>query len=138
MKGVPLRLELGPKDLEQSQCVLVRRDTGEKKFVSLDGLEASAKDLLEEIQANLFEKARRNLDEHTFEACSIEEVRAIMENGGGFAKTMWCGDEACEIRMKEEAGVTSRCIPFKQEHLGDTCPVCGKPAKSMIYWGVAY
>ena len=138
MKGIPLRVELGPKDMEKEQCVLVRRDTGEKRFVPLSGLEAAVAETLDAIHDGLYAKALRNLEENTFEAHSLEEVRTLMETRGGFAKTMWCGDEACEIRMKEEAGVTSRCIPFRQEHLGDTCPVCGKPAKQMIYWGVAY
>ncbi len=138
MKGVPLRLEIGPKDMEKEQCVLVRRDNGEKQFVSLSGLEKAVADTLDAMHGALYAKAKRNLEENTFEAHSAAEVKAIMESGGGFAKTMWCGDEACELRMKEEAGVTSRCIPFEQEHLGDTCPVCGKPAGQMIYWGVAY
>ena len=138
MKGVPLRLELGPKDIEQNQCVLVRRDNGEKSFVSLDNIEESVGSMLEAVQAGLYEKAKRNLDENTYACTTLEEVKEKMAARGGFAKTMWCGDEACEIKMKEEAGVSSRCIPFEQEHIGDVCPVCGKPAKHMVYWGVAY
>ena len=138
MKGVPLRLEIGPKDMEQNQCVLVRRDNREKTFVSLDELETRVPELLGQVQNALYAKAKANLDEHTVECHTVEEVKALMENGGGFAKTMWCGDEACELKMKELAGVTSRCMPFEQEHLGDTCVCCGKPAKTMIYWGVAY
>lgn len=138
MKGVPLRLEIGPKDIEQNQCVLVRRDTREKLFVSLDELEAKIPALLDAIHDNLFAQAKRNLEEHTVVCHSVEEVKDFMENVGGFAKTMWCGDVECELKMKEEAGVSSRCIPLEQEHLGDTCPVCGKPAKHSIYWGVAY
>ena len=91
------------------------------------------------MQQGLFDKARRNLEEHTYTASTVDEVKDVVENrGGGFVKTMWCGDEACELKMKEEAGVSSRCIPLEQEPLGDVCPVCGKPAKCMIYWGVAY
>ena len=138
MKGVPLRLELGPKDMEKNQCVLVRRDSGEKTFVSLDNIEETAKNLLEEIQQSLFDRAKRNLDENTYPCSTLEEVKEKMATQGGFAKTMWCGDEACELKMKEVAGVSSRCIPLEQEHLGDVCPVCGKPAKHMVYWGVAY
>ena len=138
MKGVPLRLELGPKDIEKNQCVLVRRDSGEKTFVSLDGIEATVASMLDSIHDGLYAKAKKNLEDNTYACSSLEEVREKMQERGGFAKTMWCGDEACEIRMKEEAGVTSRCIPFAQEHLGDVCPVCGKPAKHMVYWGVAY
>ena len=138
MKGVPLRLELGPKDMEKNQCVLVRRDSGEKSFVSLDNIEETVKQLLEEIQQSLFDRAKRNLDENTYPCSTLEEVKEKMATQGGFAKTMWCGDEACELKMKEVAGVSSRCIPLEQEHLGDVCPVCGKPAKHMVYWGVAY
>ena len=138
MKGVPLRLELGPKDMEQNQCVLVRRDNGEKQFVSLDGIEDTVARLLEEIHKGLFDKAKRNLEENTRAAYSLEEAKAIQDEHGGFIKTMWCGELECELKMKEEAGMSSRCIPFQQEHLGDVCPICGKPAKHMIYWGVAY
>ena len=139
MKGVPLRLELGPRDIEAGQCVAVRRDNGEKTTLPLDNLEESVKALLEGVQQGLFDKAKRNLDEHTYTAATVEEVKDVVENrGGGFVKTMWCGDEACELKMKELAGVTSRCIPFEQEHVGDVCPVCGRPAKEMIVWGVAY
>ncbi len=138
MKGVPLRLELGPKDMEKNQCVLVRRDSGEKTFVSLDGLEETVRTMLDAIHDGLYQKALKNREEHTYPAFSLEEAKAIQAEKGGFIKTMWCGSEECEIRMKEEAGMTSRCIPFHQEHLGDTCAICGKPAKHMIYWGVAY
>ena len=138
MKGIPLRLELGPKDIEKNQCVLVRRDSGEKTFVSLDGIEDTVASMLDSIHDGLYAKAKKNLEDNTYACSSLEEVREKMQERGGFAKTMWCGDEACEIRMKEEAGVTSRCIPFAQEHLGDVCPICGKPAKHMVYWGVAY
>ena len=138
MKGVPLRLELGPKDMEQNQCVLVRRDSGEKQFVSLDNLEETVSRLLDEIHAGLFARAKKNLEEHTFPAFSLEEAKKIQEEKGGFIKTMWCGELECELKMKEEAGMSSRCIPLEQEHLGDVCPICGKPAKHMIYWGVAY
>ena len=138
MKGVPLRLELGPKDIEKNQCVLVRRDSGEKTFVSLDNIEQTVQEMLDAIHDGLYAKAKRHLDENTYACASLDEVREKMQERGGFAKTMWCGDEACEIRMKEEAGVTSRCIPLAQEHLGDTCAICGKPAKHMVYWGVAY
>ena len=83
-------------------------------------------------------KAKKNLDEHTYAAYSLEEAKQLQQEKGGFIKTMWCGEEACELKMKEVAGMSSRCMPFAQEHLGDVCPICGKPAKTMIYWGVAY
>ncbi len=138
MKGVPLRLELGPKDIEKNQCVLVRRDSGEKAFVSLEGIEQTVTEMLDAVHDGLYAKAKRNLDENTYAAYSLEEARKIQEEKGGFIKTMWCGDVACEEKMKEEAGMSSRCIPFEQERLADVCPICGRPAKHMVYWGVAY
>ena len=138
MKGVPLRVEIGPKDIEAGHCVAVRRDNGEKITVALDELEARIPALLEDVQQGLFDKAKRNLDEHTYAAHSLVEAKELQEKNGGFIKTMWCGDLACELEMKEKAGMSSRCIPFEQEHIDDVCPVCGKPAKCMIYWGVAY
>ncbi len=138
MKGVPLRVELGPKDIEKNQCVLVRRDSGEKSFVSLDALEDAAKAMLEEIHAGLYAKAKKNLEDNTFPAFSLAEAKKIQAEKGGFVKTMWCGGEACELKMKEEAGMSSRCIPFAQERLSGVCPCCGRPAKKMVYWGVAY
>ena len=138
MKGVPLRLELGPKDIEKNQCVLVRRDSGEKAFVSLDGIEDTVSRMLDEIHNGLYTKALKNLEENTYACASLEEVKTKVAAQGGFAKTMWCGDLECELKMKEEAGVSSRCIPLEQEHLGDTCAICGKPARHMVYWGVAY
>ena len=136
--GVPLRVEIGPKDIEAGRCVAVRRDNGEKITVALDELEARIPALLEDVQQGLFDKAKRNLDEHTYAAHSLAEAKELQEKNGGFIKTMWCGDLACELEMKDKAGMSSRCIPFEQEHLDDVCPVCGKPAKCMIYWGVAY
>ena len=140
MKGVPLRLELGPKDIEKNQCVLVRRDTGEKVFTSLDELEDAISSLLEEIQDTLFHRALENRERRTYEAHTFDEVLAIArdESKNGFIKTMWCEDPACEAKMKEEAGLTSRCMPLEQEHLDDKCVCCGKPAKSSIIWGKAY
>ena len=138
MKGVPLRVEIGPKDMEQSQCVLVRRDTGEKEIVALDKLEERVRETLDAVHDNLYARAKGNLEEHTFAAGSLEEAKQLSQDKGGFIKTMWCGDLSCELRMKEEAGMSSRCIPFEQEHLGETCAICGRAAKKMIYWGVAY
>ena len=138
MKGVPLRLELGPKDIEKNQCVLVRRDSGEKAFVSLDGIEDTVKEMLDAIHDGLYAKAKKNLEENTYPCLSLEEVKEKMAQRGGFAKAMWCGELDCELKMKEEAGVSSRCIPFEQEELSDVCACCGKPAKHMVVWGVAY
>ena len=138
MKGVPLRLELGPKDIENGKCVCVRRDNFEKVNVPLDVVTEQVPELLAAVQIGLFEKAKKNLDEHIFEAHSLEEAKELQEKNGGFIKTMWCGDLACELAMKEQAGMSSRCIPFTQEKLDEVCPVCGKKADKMIYWGVAY
>ena len=138
MKGVPLRLEMGPRDIENGECVLVRRDNGEKTAVRLEELEARIPELLQAVHDGLFAKAKKNLDEHIYEAHSLEEARDLQAAHGGFIKTMWCGDEACEIKMKEEAGMSSRCMPFAQEHLDDVCPVCGRKAVKSILWGVAY
>ena len=138
MKGVPLRVELGPKDIENGVCVAVRRDNGEKTQIALGELSAKVPGLLEQVQQGLFDRAKKNLDEHIYEAHSIEEARELQEKNGGFIKTMWCGDVECELKMKEQAGMSSRCIPFKQEKLDEVCACCGKPARHMIYWGVAY
>ena len=138
MKGVPLRLEIGPKDIANNQCVLVRRDNREKTFVSLDQLEAAIAEQLEAVRAGLYEKALARREEMTYSAKTLEELKDLAEHKPGFIKAMWCGDLACEEALKEEAGVTSRCIPFEQEQLADTCVCCGKPAKHMLYWGKAY
>ena len=105
---------------------------------SLENLESAVAEQLELVQKGMFDKAKRNLDEHIFEAHSLDEAKQLQQTHGGFIKTMWCGELDCELKMKEQAGMSSRCIPFKQENLGDTCPICGKKAKHMIYWGVAY
>ena len=138
MKGVPIRLEVGPKDIEKNQVVLVRRDTGEKQVVSMDGLEETITALLQEIQTNLYEKALKNLQDNTFSATNMEEFEDVLDNTPGFVKAMWCGDRACEDEIKELTGATSRCIPFEQEEISDTCVCCGEKAKYMLYWGRAY
>ena len=138
MKGVPLRVELGPKDIENGVCVAVRRDNGEKTSVAIEELCEKVPALLDAVQQGLYERARKNLYEHIYAARSIEEAKELQEKNGGFIKTMWCGDVECELRMKEQAGMSSRCIPFHQEKLDEVCACCGKPAKHMIFWGVAY
>ncbi len=138
MKGVPLRLEIGPKDIENNQCVIVRRDSGEKIFVSLDELETKVPELLKAVHDGLYQKAYDRRASMTFTAKDFAELKDIADNKPGFIKAMWCGDRACEDKLKEEAGVTSRCIPFEQENLSDTCVCCGKPATKMLYWGKAY
>ena len=138
MKGVPLRVECGPRDLENGQVVLVRRNDGAKTVVKLEDLETAVAEQLALVHKGMYERAYKNLTDHIYEAHSLEEAKALQEANGGFIKTMWCGDLECELKMKEEAGMSSRCMPFAQEHLDDVCPICGKPAKTMIYWGVAY
>lgn len=138
MKGVPLRVELGPKDIEKNQAVIVRRDNREKIIVSLDDIEVEVSKTLDLMQKELLEKARTHRDNHTFEATSLEEMDVKLKENPGFIKAMWCGDEACEIKVKEETGASSRCMPFEQEKISDTCVCCGKPATTMVYWGKAY
>ena len=138
MKGVPLRLEIGPKDIENNRCVVVRRDNGEKIFVSLDELEAKIPELLEAVRDGLYQKAIDRRAAMTFTARDYAELKDIADNKPGFIKAMWCGDRECEDKLKDELGITSRCITFEQEHLSDTCVCCGKPAKHMLYWGKAY
>ena len=138
MKGVPLRLEIGPKDIENNRCVVVRRDNGEKVFVSLDELETKIPELLEAVRDGLYQKALDRRAAMTFTAKDYAELKDIADNKPGFIKAMWCGDRECEDKLKDEIGITSRCIPFEQEHLSDTCVCCGKPAKHMLYWGKAY
>jgi len=138
MKGVPLRLEIGPKDMEKNQCVLVRRSDREKTFVDLDNLEAAITEQLEAVRQGIYDKALARRESMTYSATSMDELKDIADSKPGFIKAMWCGDEACEEKLKEVAGVSSRCMPFEQEHISDTCVCCGKPAKSMVYWGKAY
>ncbi len=138
MKGVPLRVEIGPKDMEKGQCCICRRDNREKVFVPLAELEATAAKLLDEVHDALYARALANRENNTKICRTVEEVKDFMDTNGGFAKTMWCGDLECELAMKEQAGVSSRCMPLDQTPVGETCVCCGKPATKTIYWGVAY
>lgn len=138
MKGIPLRVEIGPKDIEKGHVVIARRDTREKEFVTFENLETRIGELLEEIQANLYAKALKNREEKTFVATNFDELKATADANTGFIKAMWCEDLACEEKIKEEAGLTSRCMPFEQEEISDKCVCCGKEAKTMVYWGKAY
>ena len=138
MKGVPLRLEIGPKDIEKNQCVIVRRDNREKTFVPLDNLESEVSRLLQAVHDGMYQKALENREKRTYKALNLDEMIQTANEHNGFIKAMWCGDPECEAKLKEVAGVTSRCMPFDQEHLSDTCVCCGKPAKTMVIWGKAY
>jgi len=138
MKGVPVRLEIGPKDIEAGQCVLVTRHNREKTVVKLEELETAIAQKLQEVHDGLFKKALENRENRTFTAHNLNELIEIANTKDGFIKSMWCEDQACEEKLKEIAGVSSRCMPFEQEKLNDTCVCCGKPATKMIYWGKAY
>ena len=138
MRGIPVRVEIGPKDIEANQAVIVRRDTREKIVVALDELEAKVTETLDTMQKDMLERARQHRDKHTYVATNYDEFKEILATKPGFVKAMWCGDEACELKIKEDTTATSRCMPFAQEHLADTCVCCGKPAKTMVYWGKAY
>ena len=139
MKGVPVRVEIGPKDIEAGQCVVATRHNGEKTVVALDELETVVAAKMKEVHDGIFQKALENRENKTYACTSLEEIiSSLEEKGDGFIKAMWCGEEACEDEVKEKTGVGSRCIPFEQEQLSDVCVCCGKPAKHMVYWGKAY
>ena len=138
MKGVPLRLEIGPKDIEQNQCVLVRRDTREKIVVSLDELETAVPAALQAVHDGLYAKALENRKNRTWDAHDWNEFVQIANEKSGFIRAMWCGDEACENKIKDETGIKSRCIPFNEEPIGDKCVCCGKPAHKLVFWGRQY
>ncbi len=139
MKGVPVRVEIGPKDIENNQCVMVTRHNNEKTIVSLDELESAAASKLKEVHDGLYNKALENLERRTYDCTSIDEIiNTLNEKGDGFIRAMWCGDEACEDEVKEKTGAGSRCIPFEQKVISDKCVCCGKPAKKLVYWGRAY
>ncbi len=138
MRGIPVRVEVGPKDIEAGKCVICRRDTREKVEVPFAELEEKLQEVLDTMQREMLERARQHRDAHTYTASSMEEFEKIFEEKAGFVKAMWCGEQACEDVIKEKLSVTSRCMPFEQEQIADTCVCCGKPAKKMVYWGRAY
>lgn len=138
LKGVPIRLEIGPKDIENNQVVLVRRDNFEKTFVPMDNLAETIKDMLDEVHNGMYQKALAMRDKHTHVAYNMEEFVDALENKKGFVKAMWCGNRECEDKVKEDTGATIRCIPFQQENLGDKCICCGGEAKHMVYFAKAY
>lgn len=138
MIGIPIRVEIGPKDVEENKCVLVRRDTGEKISVGLDEASEKISELLVTIQGDMLKKAKEHLESHISDATNYEEFKDKIDNNPGFVRGMWCGDEDCEQKIKEDTTATSRCIPFNEDAIADTCVCCGKPAKKLVYWGKAY
>ena len=138
MKGIPVRIEIGPKDIEANQAVIVRRDTREKIVVVLPELAEKVGEVLTTMQSDMLERARKHRDSHTYDATTYEEFVKTINEKPGFVRAMWCGDQACEDKIKEDTTATSRCMPFKQDHIADTCVCCGKPAKALVYWGKAY
>ena len=138
MKGYPIRVEIGPRDIENNQAVAVRRDKLEKEILSLDNIDDSIVEMLDTMQIELFEKAKAHREANTYIVKDYETYKKDIPNRPGFAKMMWCGERECEDKLKEETGATIRCIPFEQEDLGDKCHICGKPAKHMIYAARAY
>ena len=138
MRGVPVRIEMGPRDIENGICVLVRRDTLEKEEVKIEDLSTRVESLLEEIQANMFNECKKRVEERTSVAKNMDEFTKNINEKQGFINAMWCGSEECEDKIKELTGAKSRCIPFEQEHISETCVCCGKKAKHMVVWGRQY
>lgn len=138
MRGIPVRVEMGPRDIEAGQAIIVRRDTREKITVAIEELADKIKNILDVIQKDMFNRAKVHRDEHTYTVANYDEFKDAVANKPGFIKAMWCGSRECEDKIKEDTTATSRCMPFEQEKLSDVCVCCGKPAKSMVYWGKAY
>lgn len=138
MKGVPMRLEIGPKDIEKGQCVIVRRDNREKYIVRLDEIESKVIEIKDQMHNDMFDKATGFIEDKTFTATDMQQFEKIIAETPGFIKAMWCGEISCEEVIKEKTGATSRCIPFNQEKISDKCVCCGKESNTMVYWGKAY
>ena len=138
MRGVPLRIEMGPRDIEKGEVILVRRDNGEKISTRIDQIEETVKTLLDDIQKSMYDVCKKRVESKTTIARNMEELKKNLEENQGYVKTMWCGNQECEDKVKEETGAPSRCMPFEQEHLADTCVCCGKPATKMVVWGRQY
>ena len=138
LRGIPIRLEIGPRDIENNECVLVRRDTSEKITVKLENIYGEIEKLLDEIQSNMYNICKKRMEEKTSEAYNLEEFEKIINEKQGFIKAMWCGNEECEKKIKELTSAKSRCIPFKKENIGNTCVCCGKDADTLVIWGRQY
>ena len=138
LKGIPVRIEIGPRDIENGVCVVVRRDTLEKQTIELSKVAEEIDKILADVHDGILKRATELKDNKTFLAKDFDEFKDAIENKKGFVKAMWCGDAECEAQIKEETGATTRCMPFEQENLGDVCVHCGKPAKKMVYFAKAY
>ena len=138
MRGVPVRIEIGPRDIENNKCVVVRRDTLEKIDVSLNDLAQKLEELMEDIQKTMYNMCLENVKDRTTEAHNMEEFEKVLNENQGYVKAMWCGDDKCEDHIHDVTGAKSRCIPFKEEHIDNKCVVCGKEAKHMVMWGRQY
>ncbi len=138
MQGVPIRLEIGPKDIAADQVVLVRRDTGEKLTISLNDVESKTLEILSTIQDNLYMKASKRMAEKTTSVTNMQGFQEALQIESRLVKAMWCGNTSCEDLIKEKTGATSRCIPYEQESISDKCVYCGRKADKMVYWAKAY
>ncbi|MBO4326297.1 MAG: proline--tRNA ligase [Clostridia bacterium] len=138
MKGVPLRIELGPRDIENNQCMTVRRDNGEKVPVSLDEIADKAQGILDNVHDALYEKALASRESRIYDVTDYDDFCKTIAEKPGFVRAMWCGDKECELKIKDDTQATSRCMPFEQETLSDKCVCCGRPAKKLVVWGKAY
>lgn len=138
MRGIPLRIEIGPRDIENGECVVVERVSRVKTIVKLDALESAIPSMLDAVTKALYDKALARRKSMTYTVSTLDEMIEVAANKPGFIRAMWCGDEACELSLKEKADVSSRCIPFGEDAVGDKCVCCGKPASKLVYWGKAY
>ena len=138
MRGIPVRVEIGPKDIEANKCIVVRRDNREKIEVSLDELEAKLAEILAAMQKDMLERAREHRESHTYSAVTYDEFKDIIANKPGFIKAHWCESRECEDKIKEDTSATARCIPLEDGNSEGVCVCCGKPAKKLVYWGKAY
>jgi len=138
MKGIPIRIEIGPRDIKNNVVMVARRDTLDKEIYNMETIDVDVLNLLDQIQNDMFERARKDRDEKTFVVKNLEELKEKMDSSQGFAKAMWCGERECEDEIKDKTTATIRCIPFEEENLGDTCFVCGKKSKNMVYISKSY
>lgn len=138
MKGVPIRIEMGPKEIEKGEVILTRRDTLEKISVKVEELTDKITELLKDIHDSMYQACMERLKQKTTVALNMDEFIKNINENQGYVKTMWCGSQECEDKIKELTGAPSRCIPFEQEHLSDTCVCCGKKAEKMVVWGRQY